>query len=198
MSPASRLRRWVSDESGYSLIELLTVLAILGTVLGALVTVFVTGSNAEASLNSRFQAQLHARLALDQLRREVHCASVVAPSSVTRTQSVTLTLPTPATGSLPCPTGVGDFTWRTCVVSTSRWAFFRIPGTNAACGTAGAMRWADYLVSADAFPSPTYYPPTSTARARLHVVLTVNPRPTKPGTYTLSDDPVLRNSGNPG
>jgi prepilin-type N-terminal cleavage/methylation domain-containing protein len=197
VSFVSRLRGRLSNESGYSLIELLMVMAILGTVMGALVTVFVTGSNAEAALNTRFQAQLHARLGLDQLRREVHCASAVTPSAVNPTQSVTLTLPAPVAGGLACPTGVGNFTWRTCFVSTSRYAFYRIPGTDAACGTAGALRWADYLTTANAFPSPTFYAATLTSRARLHVSLVVNPRPTKPGTYTLGDDLVLRNSANP-
>jgi prepilin-type N-terminal cleavage/methylation domain-containing protein len=187
----SRLLARLSGESGYTLIEMVTVLAILGTVLGALVTVFVTGSNAEASLNTRFQAQLHARTALDTMRREVHCANVVTINS---TASVTLTLPTPTTGSLPCPTGTGAFTWRTCLVATSRYGLYRIPGANAACGAAGAFLWADYLVSANTFPAPTYYAPTATSRARLHVELPVNPRPTKPGTYTLVDDVVLQNS----
>jgi prepilin-type N-terminal cleavage/methylation domain-containing protein len=198
VSSASRVRERLSSESGYSLIELLMVLMILGTVIGALVTVFVDGSNAEANINSRFQAQLNARLALDKLRREVHCASAVTPTAATPTQSVTVTLPTPAAGASPCPSGSGAFTWRTCSVSASRYAFFRIPGTDAACGAAGAVRWADYLVTAEAFPSPTIYAATSTSRARLHVSLSVNPRPTKPGTYTLTDDLVLRNSGNPG
>jgi prepilin-type N-terminal cleavage/methylation domain-containing protein len=198
VSSSTRLRGRLSNESGYSLIELLAVLAILGTVLGALVTVFVSGSNAEASINARFKAQLNARLALDKLRREVHCASAVTPGALS-TQAVTLTLPTP-TGAVPlaCPSGTGTFTWRTCSVSASRYAFFRIPGSDAACGTAGAARWADYLVDPNAFPSPTVYAATPTTRARLHVSLSVNPRPTKPGTYTLTDDLVLRNSGNPG
>jgi prepilin-type N-terminal cleavage/methylation domain-containing protein len=185
-----RLRGRLSGEAGYTLIEMLTVLAILGTVLGALVTVFVTGSNAESNLNARFQAQLQARQALDKFRREVHCASAVTYS----TSSVTLTLPTPTAGSQPCPTGTGAFTWRTCLVATNRYGFYRIPGANAVCGAAGATRWADYLVSPNTFPSPTYYPPTSTSRARLHVAFPVNPTPTKPGTYTLTDDVVLQNS----
>ena len=69
------------DERGYTLVEMLTVLVIFGTVMGALLTLLVQGSNAELDMNNRFQAQQDARLALDKLRRETHCASAVTVSS---------------------------------------------------------------------------------------------------------------------
>ena len=68
-------------EGGYTLIEMLTVLVIFGTVMSALLALFVQGTNAELDLNNRFQAQQDARLALDKLRREAHCASAVTVSS---------------------------------------------------------------------------------------------------------------------
>ena len=54
----SRVRRAVRREDGTSLIELVTVMLILGTILGALTTAFVQGSRAELDSNNRFQAQL--------------------------------------------------------------------------------------------------------------------------------------------
>ena len=68
------IRKLLRDERGYSLIEMLIVMAILGIVLGALTTVFVSGSNAELNLNRQFQAQQAARLALDKIRVDIHCA----------------------------------------------------------------------------------------------------------------------------
>ena len=79
-------------ERGYSLIEMLTVLVIMGVVMASLTTVFVQASNSETDMNNRFQAQLTARLALDKVRREVHCASVVDARRAS-SSSVTLTLP---------------------------------------------------------------------------------------------------------
>ena len=49
-------------EEGYTLIELIVVMAILGTVVAGLTTVFVSGSAAELDLNLRFQAQQQGRL----------------------------------------------------------------------------------------------------------------------------------------
>jgi prepilin-type N-terminal cleavage/methylation domain-containing protein len=63
------------DEDGYSLVELIVVMAILGVVLSGLTTVFVGGSTAEAQLNHRFQAQQESRAALDRIRTDIHCAS---------------------------------------------------------------------------------------------------------------------------
>ena len=50
----SRLRA----ERGYSLVEMLTVLVIMGVVMTSLTTVFVQASNSESDMNNRFQAQL--------------------------------------------------------------------------------------------------------------------------------------------
>lgn len=65
----------MSDERGYSLVEMLVVMSILGTVIAGLTTVFVSGSRAELDLNRRFQAQQQARIAVDKIRRDLHCAS---------------------------------------------------------------------------------------------------------------------------
>ena len=86
-----RLLRRLGRERGYSLVEMLIVMSILGVVMGSLTTVFVQASNAEFDMNARFQAQLTGRLALDKMRREVHCASVATPTG--SSSSVTLTLP---------------------------------------------------------------------------------------------------------
>lgn len=65
----------MGNERGYTLVEMLVVMSILGTVIAGLTTVFVSGSHAELDLNRRFQAQQEARLALDKIRVDLHCAS---------------------------------------------------------------------------------------------------------------------------
>ena len=64
-------------EHGYSLVELLVTMVILGVVLSGLTTVFISGSSAEVNLDLRAQGQQNARLALDRLRVDIHCASAV-------------------------------------------------------------------------------------------------------------------------
>ena len=170
-----RLRR----ESGYTLVEMLTVLVIFGTVMSALMTLFVQATNAENAMNNRFRAQQQARLALDRVRREVHCATAVTTSSQS---SVTL--------SLPSYCGNGSVTWCTVSLGASRYGLFRKAG--ASCDATG-IRYADYLVTANVFPS--YTAQSATALATLTVDFPVNVKPARTvDVYELKDDIVLRNS----
>ena len=167
-------------ERGYTLVEMLTVLVIFSTVMSALLALFVQGTNAELDLNNRFQAQQDARLALDKLRRETHCASAVTVSSAS---SVTLSLPS------YCPTGNGSVTWCTASLGSSRYGLFR--KTGAACDSTG-VRWADHLTSANVF---TYAAPSPTSLAKLSVDFPIDVRPSRTvDLYELKDDIVLRNS----
>ncbi|TML63557.1 MAG: type II secretion system protein [Actinobacteria bacterium] len=174
------MRLSVVSERGYTLVEMLTVLVIFGTVMSALMVLLVQGTNAEVDMNSRFQAQQDARLALDKIRREAHCASAVTVSS---SSSVTLSLPA------YCPTGNGSVTWCTASLGTSRYGLFRKVG--AACDSTG-VRWADHLTSANVF---TYAAQSPTSLAKLSVDFPVNVKPSRTvDTYELKDDIVLRNS----
>ncbi len=169
-----RLRR----EGGYTLVEMLTVLVIFGTVMSALMTLFVQATNAENSMNNRFRAQQQARLALDRVRREVHCATAVTTSSQS---SVTL--------SLPSYCGNASVTWCTVSLGASRYGLYRQTGTS--CG-AGGVRYADYLTTANVFPS--YTAQSTTALATLKVDFPVNVKPSHGvDRYELADDIVLRN-----
>ena len=168
------------DERGYTLVEMLTVLVIFGTVMSALLTLLVQGTNAELGMNNRFRAQQDARLALDKIRREAHCATAVTVSSAS---SVTLSLPS------YCPTGNGSVTWCTVSLGTSRYGLYRKAG--AACDSSG-VRWADYLTSASVFGYAAQSP-TSLAKLSVDFPIDVKPSGTV-DTYELKDDIVLRNS----
>ena len=175
-----RLLRAIRGERGYSLVEMLIVLVIMTTVMAGLTTLFVQGSNAELDMNNRFQAQQDARLALDKLRREAHCASAVTVSSAS---SVTLSLPS------YCPTGNGSVTWCTSSLGSSRYGLFR--KTGAACDATG-VRWADHLTSANVF---SYAAQSPTSLAKLSVDFPINVKPSRTvDLYELKDDIVLRNS----
>jgi prepilin-type N-terminal cleavage/methylation domain-containing protein len=164
---------------GYTLVEMLTVLVIFGIVMGALMTLFVRAINAETDMNNRYRAQQQARLALDKLRREAHCATAVTTSSQS---SVTL--------SLPSYCGNGSVTWCTVSLGASRYGLVRKAG--ASCDSTG-VRYADYLTSANVFPS--YTAQSTTALATLKVDFPVNVKPKRTvDLYELKDDIVLRNS----
>ena len=184
MSLAARLlRRLVGNESGYTVFELLTVLAIFGTVTAALTQLFVSATTAEISSNRRFQAQQQARLALDKLRRDAHCASSASIGG--GGISVTLNLPAQCKGT-------PQQTWCTVPVAgvTQRFGLYRKAG--ATCDATGSTRHADYLTQAVVF---AYFVPTADVLGKLSVTLPVNIRPSEAEEfYKLEDQLTLRNS----
>jgi prepilin-type N-terminal cleavage/methylation domain-containing protein len=172
----ARLRR----ENGYTLTEMLIVMSIMTIVMTGITSLFVQASNAEIDLNGRFQAQQAARLALDKIRRETHCASAVVVN-VSNTQA-TLTFPTGST----CGTQVS---WCTALISTSRYGLYRT--ASATCNSSGT-KWADYLTAGNGF---TYQAPSFESLAKLGVDLPVNTKPSKAYlAYRLTDSIALRNS----
>jgi prepilin-type N-terminal cleavage/methylation domain-containing protein len=176
-----RLLRVVRGERGFSFIELLVTMAIMGVVLGGLTTIFVSGSKAELDLNQRFQAQANGRVALDKIRVEAHCAS----TATTTGSSVTLTMPT------GCRTASNTtVTWCTSQVggSATRYALYRYQGAGTCTG---GVQWADYLTQASAF---TYTQQSTSSLAKLRAYLPINLAPGKKRTYALQDDIYLRNS----
>ena len=80
------------ESGGFTLTEMLVVMAILGVIVAGLTQLFLSGSKAEADMSNRFRAQQNARLALDGLRREIHCASDVTVSGTPPWTSIKITL----------------------------------------------------------------------------------------------------------
>ena len=182
MTPPVERVAVLKSEAGFTLTETVAVLAILSTVLTALMTLFVSGIRAEADMNRRFQAQQQTRVALAKLRREVRCASGVGTTPTS--SQVTLNL------GAYCPTAAGatQATWCTVSVAPQRYRLFRKPG--AACDASG-VKQADYLTSGAVFS----YETVSGNRPRLLVSLSADLEPSNPsGTYLLQDAITLRNS----
>jgi type II secretory pathway pseudopilin PulG len=178
--PSSRARRLLVrllDDRGYSLSELVTVMAIMVTVITALATVFVSGSNAEVDLSNRFQAQSDARVMLDRFRREAHNSCNAASTS-----SVAVTLYTLSGGACTVPT-----TW--CASGTAqRYAIYRKAG--ATCDATGT-RWADHLVFNTFF---TVVAPSAGKLPRVGIDMTIDTKPADTRRrYVLQDAIALRN-----
>ena len=179
----ARLRR-LCGERGYTLVELLVVLAIFTTVVTALVALFTSGAKAELDMNRRFEAQQNARLALDRMRRELHCANGITATAGVAVSSIVVSLPS------QCPSSGGagiSVVYDTSLVSAGRYRVRRtVSGTTVVI--------ADYITTAsgNAF---TYTPASAASRAILHVDFQVNINPNEGWkTWRLADDIVLRNT----
>jgi prepilin-type N-terminal cleavage/methylation domain-containing protein len=85
-----QVRRVAEAQDGFTLPELLVVLAIVGVILAGITQLFTSALKSETDQTKRVNAQQDARVALDQLRRELHCASALSYNSA---ESVTVTLP---------------------------------------------------------------------------------------------------------
>jgi prepilin-type N-terminal cleavage/methylation domain-containing protein len=175
----TRLRRHLrrlGRTQGYSLVELVIVTVILSTVLGALSVLFISASRAELEMNRRFQAQQEARVAVDKMRREIHCANGITPDGVS--SAITVTLPS------QCPTAGGSVTNVTydVVGSGQRFQLRR-----------NSIVVADYVTEQNAF---NYAPPVAdTSLGKLRVTLPINVEPsTGAREWRLVADIVLRNT----
>lgn len=179
-----RLRPLRRDQRGVTLVEQLVTLSILGLVVGALVTLFVSGSKAEFDLNLRYRAQQQARVALNVFRSEVHNACQASVSSGT---SVTLTQVDTAIASFPC--SITSSTWCTSG-SGSRYAVYRVSGAGA-CSAATGIKRADYLTAGSVFSTIS----ASGLLPKVGLDMTVNINPSVSRLkYRLQDAIVVRNA----
>ena len=167
------------DERGYTLIELLTAMSIMGIVIGTLAGVFVSGSNAESDLSKRFTAQQNARIALTAFRRETHNSC-----KATQTSTANVTLWSLAVDG-SCTT---QNTW--CAVgSGQRFALYRKAGST--CNATGSRLYADYITTSAVYALPTR---VSGQLPKVGIDLTVDTKPADTmRRYRLQDQIALRN-----
>jgi prepilin-type N-terminal cleavage/methylation domain-containing protein len=177
--PAAILRRLARCERGFTLVELLAVMAILALVMLGVTSLYLSGVRAQAKLTSTFQGEIALHVGLDKMRIDVHAACSQTAQSAT---SVTLSLP-------PCD-GTNLVTW--CTRSNSgAYSLYRKVGSTCT----GATDYADYLTSGSTF---TYTAQNVTAGnnalPRLHVDMTVNATPSdSSSSFRVIDDLVFRN-----
>ena len=195
-----RLRRYaaaagrrLAAEGGNSLSELIVVLVIIGIVVTALTQLFVSASTAQVDMTRRFEAQQEMRLALDKLRREIHCAKEVSASPPT--SSIVITLGSycpsyePPAPLIPDTPNDAKVTWCT-TGSGGRFALWRYNGT--ACSGTGRKE-ADFLTTGEVFTA--YIAPAGGSLGKLSVNLPVDVKPSDAKQrYVLKDDIVLRNT----
>jgi prepilin-type N-terminal cleavage/methylation domain-containing protein len=176
------LRRRGADERAFTLTEMLVVLVILSTVLSALIGVFVSALRTEVDQNRRFEAQQNARIGLDKLRREIHCAAnaFVQPGG----GGVTIQAASTATTGY-CQ--AGDTSWCTASAGAD-FNLFRASGTTC---DASALLVAEHLTSDHIFEFS--HPPDSRALLQVDIRVDIDPNDST-GGYRLFDQIVLRGS----
>jgi prepilin-type N-terminal cleavage/methylation domain-containing protein len=139
--PASHLlRRLAVCERGYTVVELLTVLALLSVILGAIVVSFTVGLREEVSQSRRESAYATARLALERMRLDIHCASggedsVEANAYGGFTLTLTESPSTAGSGWCPAviPSGTESAGVQWCTIPTGgsgQFNLYRFLGTN--------------------------------------------------------------------
>jgi Prokaryotic N-terminal methylation motif len=173
------------DDRGATLVELLTVTALLGVVLGAVIALYISGARSQTTMTSRFNAQTMLRVGLDKFRKDAHVAcgwTAQTGSSVTLLH---------LSSAVPPTCDQTPVTWCTRG-SGGQYGLYR--QTGAPC-TAGD-RLADYLTSGSIFGyiGPDN-PSKSWALARIHLDITVNATPAKANlAFHVVDDVALANS----
>lgn len=176
-----RIGRLIRDRSGYTLVELMVVMVILGTILAGLTTAFVDGSRAELDTNRRIGAQLQANVAFDKLRKDVHCSS----SGTAVTNGLALS---------GCASG--NIAWCTSA-SGSQFKLWRVPGATTCTNPTSGKLYTQNLTSSAVFTYTAAVTDISLAKVHADVRVNVNPGTvtSSPGDiFEIVDDIVLRNS----
>jgi Tfp pilus assembly protein PilW len=180
------------------MIEMMMVMAILLTVLGGITGAYVSAMTAQVDQTRRLDAQENARLALDRMRKDIHCAHGVTDPYLNGSNGWTIVMTeTNETGEAECPgllqTNAAGVQWCTVPVAgaTNRYALYRENDPDNECDGAASTFMVDYLTRADLWGSPTcvtgQYP-------TVELTMPVDVDPSKaPGSYQLSDEIALRN-----
>jgi len=185
------LKVLAATEEGYTLVELLVVMLILGTVMAGLTTVFVGGSNAEIRLNRRFQAQQQARLALDRIRTDIHCASAAQAQTIgTYTGSIKL-----AETNCYAYAATPTVSWCPVSVTSTRYQLYRSTATSNICTSSDATRVliADYLTTSSNVFTTAAIPQNSLQTVGIDLKVSANTQTSTLDGYELTDSIVVGN-----
>ena len=185
------LKVLAAKEEGYSLVELLIVMLILGTVMAGLTTVFVGGSNAEIRLNQRFQAQLQARLALDRIRTDIHCASAAQAQTIgTYSGSIKL-----AETNCYAYAATPTVSWCPVSVTSTRYKLYRSTATSNICTSSDTTRVqiADYLTTSSNVFTTAAIPQNSLQTVGIDIKVSANKTSSTLDGYELTDSIVVGN-----
>jgi prepilin-type N-terminal cleavage/methylation domain-containing protein len=195
------LLRRAFGQAGYTLVETLVAMTLLVIVIGAIADGFASASKTQTDQSALATDQESARLALDRLRRDIHCASaaLVTPGVPAGGYTLNLTVNPgqclAVTAGAGAGVGVGSSGVQWCTVpingSTTRYAMYRTVVTT--CDAADAVFQVDYIINPDVWD--VICGANQSNLETVSIDLDVNRDiATRPGrTYGLTDRIALRN-----
>jgi len=176
--PRARLQA----ESGFTLVELVITVFILGLVMTGLGNLFVSNQRASTDSEARMSSQENVRIAFGRLEFDARCAQTA--TLLSSGLGVHLAIPT------WCAHSTGDVTW--CVNSG---ALVRIPGTS--CSTSGTTLVKN-VTSATPFSCSSALSGVSGATPVLTVALTVNTTTSTSNQTSATDYIAMHNAASGG
>jgi len=174
------LRVRLPAESGFSLVELIITMVVMGIVVGGLANIFTSGERASADATARMQSQQRVRIAFDRLEYDARCASVA--TLLSSGAGVALTLPS------QCDHASGNVVW--CVSSGALLRYSS--GTNCSGAT---QTYVTDVTSATPFSCNL---PVAGGLPQLKVVLAVNSTTRTSDQTTATDYITMRNATSTG
>jgi type II secretory pathway pseudopilin PulG len=187
--------RWLRED-GYTLFETLIVMVILLVVIAALADGFASATKAQVDQEHRATDQEAARLSLDRMRRDIHCASFAnQPVQTTdaggNPNGYLLNLTETANQCPAVTTGSAGVQWCTIKVGANRYQLYRENSGN--CDGTNSTFEEDYITT----PNIWTVPSCSAGRfPTVQIDMPINRDPvSRPGrTYELKDEIALRNA----
>jgi Tfp pilus assembly protein PilW len=151
-------RRILCSEAGQSVLELIAAMTILLIVVTPLVTSFTSAMRSEAGLTRRETAYENARLALQRMRLDIHCAGGVTSVDQNTSGGFTLTLTEShegqdgwCAGAIPAGTTTSGVQWCTIpyAASSTRFVLYRYLGLDSSdCGSGATSTFqVDYVTA---------------------------------------------------
>lgn len=179
------LRARLREEAGFTLIELVTVCALMGIVMTGAVNMLVSGQRATSDGQARLTAQQNIQIAFARLEYDARCASSATLLNKSGSNGAGVYITLPSGGSNPCTHASGDVTW--CVTSGS---LVRTTGTTCAA-TTNQNTFVSSLTTSTPF---SCYSPATNALPQLKVALTVNSTTHTSDQVTATDYITLHNA----
>jgi prepilin-type N-terminal cleavage/methylation domain-containing protein len=184
-------------QAGYTLIETLVVMTLLVIVIGSIADAFSSASHAEVDQTARASDQESARLTLQRLRRDVHCASSANVQQVSYpngTTGYTLSLSVDPDICIAVTTSSSN-TVQWCTVqkdvgTPQRFGVYRTVSGN--CSAADAVFQVDYVTSSNIWQ--VVCPPSGLTAVQLTMPVNRDPVKRADRTYELDDTIALRNN----
>ena len=195
-----RARRLAADDRGVGFVELLVAMVVLATVLVPLTAAFGSATRASIEQADRFASEENARMALEKLRKDAHCAHAVGGLAANEMGGWTLLLTeTNTSGEDDCPgliqQNAASVQWCTAAVagSTERFQLYRESDADQSCTGATATFLADFLTGPDVFSLPACSAGEAPA-VGVALVVDRHGAASTAGSYTLQDQIALRNA----